>query len=241
MTIFKFSTLFIYFLLLLFNCNSEGKVNGLEAVISKSDFKSKIKTQQPREGIYFLKDEECTLWLEINLINDEHVYAIYNAKNVIYKGELSLDSLEFKNEGLISLNDIEGIYDDERKIISIQNYGNSQNEYIHFKECDNKYLHFYLLSKTNEVDINKINVERLNDLSYYLEQSGHYEQATILLEKIIKQFPERVVAYLNLADAYWGLGNQEKAKENYRKYISMMKAQGKDLKKIPRRAYERSK
>lgn len=62
-----------------------------------------------------------------------------------------------------------------------------------------------------------------------------------ILEGIIAQFPERTVAYLNLADSFWEIDNKKEAIDNYKKYISLMKSQKKDLKKIPQRVMVRTK
>ena len=61
------------------------------------------------------------------------------------------------------------------------------------------------------------------------------------VEKIIQKEPTRVVAYLNLGDSYWANDDKEKAKQNYQKYIDLMKSQQKDISKVPQRVYERSK
>lgn len=89
--------------------------------------------------------------------------------------------------------------------------------------------------------INLQNIKNSNDIAYYLEEAKIYDEAIFILENIVKEEPTRIVAYLNLADAYWGLNNIEKAKESYRKYIELMKSQKKDLSKIPQRVYERIK
>jgi hypothetical protein len=87
-----------------------------------------------------------------------------------------------------------------------------------------------------------LNAANYNEQAYNLEQQGKYQEAVdILLEKVLHVSPNRVVAYLNLADAYWGLNEKEKAKENYQKYIELMKSQQKDLSKIPQRVYDRLK
>lgn len=78
----------------------------------------------------------------------------------------------------------------------------------------------------------------LNDKAYYLEQAGIYEEAAFILEKVIEKFPDRIVAYINLGDSYWGLEEKEKAKEAYQTYISLMKKSGKEA-RIPKRIYER--
>ncbi len=86
--------------------------------------------------------------------------------------------------------------------------------------------------------INKENVEDYNNLAYFLKGD---DIALYILEKLIEAVPSRVVAYLNLADTYYELGNEEKAKEYYKTYIAMMKKQKKDLKRIPKYVYARIK
>ncbi|WP_050483062.1 tetratricopeptide repeat protein [Pseudomonas sp. Ant30-3] len=78
-----------------------------------------------------------------------------------------------------------------------------------------------------------------NDLGFLFEQSGHYGEAVELLSYIVVSNPDRIVAYLNLADSYWGLGSKKLAAENYKKYHSLMVQSGK-VEKIPKRVIERS-
>ena len=90
------------------------------------------------------------------------------------------------------------------------------------------------------VSITNQNLTKLNDFAYNLE-SINPNVSIDILQKIILKYPERIVAYLNLADSYWAIGNQELAKENYIKYISLMKSQKKDINKIPKQVWERAK
>ncbi|MHC8384671.1 tetratricopeptide repeat protein [Pseudomonas sp. LB3P14] len=78
-----------------------------------------------------------------------------------------------------------------------------------------------------------------NDLGFLFEQSGHYGEAVELLNYVVVNNPDRMVAYLNLADSYWGLGSKELAAESYKKYHSLMVQSGK-TEKIPKRVIERS-
>ncbi len=100
-------------------------------------------------------------------------------------------------------------------------------------------IHLGQFLYSNSLD--ESNLENINNMAYYLEQSGAYSESVYLLSEIVDKFPNRVVAYFNLGDAYWGLSNFEKAKEAYIKYVELMKAQGKDLAKIPQRVYDRTK
>ena len=86
--------------------------------------------------------------------------------------------------------------------------------------------------------IDKTNLVQYNNFAYYLEQSGHNLEAIYLLEKILQKYPNRTVAYYNLGDAYWAIGDKEKAKQAYKTYIKQMKAKGKE-KRIPKIVLQR--
>jgi hypothetical protein len=90
-------------------------------------------------------------------------------------------------------------------------------------------------------DLNNTNLKEYNDIAYFLEQLQLYKESIFLLEKIIKYSPTRVVAYLNIADSYWGNNQEAEAKKHYKKYLELMKSQNKDLNKILKRVNERIK
>ncbi|SMS12850.1 tetratricopeptide repeat protein [Pseudomonas viridiflava] len=92
------------------------------------------------------------------------------------------------------------------------------------------YLDKYGFSKNNQ--------QILNDTAYFWQQANYNGDAIWLLEKIIDNNPERVVAYLNLADAYWSEGEKQAAQKNYNTYVSIMIQQGRQQ-KIPSRVMER--
>jgi tetratricopeptide (TPR) repeat protein len=94
------------------------------------------------------------------------------------------------------------------------------------------YLKMYPLSDKNHT--------MYNDIGYYLEQAEAYKEAIYVLNAVLEKYPQRVVAYLNIADAYWGNNEKAKAKEMYAKYVDLMKAQKKDASKIPKRVYDRA-
>ena len=81
------------------------------------------------------------------------------------------------------------------------------------------------------------NVAKFNDLGYFLQEAGQNQDAVDVLTEVIAKFPERIPAYLNLADAYAGIKNSNKAKENYKKYAELMTKAGKQG-KIPKRVVE---
>lgn len=89
--------------------------------------------------------------------------------------------------------------------------------------------------------ISNQNIIIYNDGAYNLIEGKNFNEARIILLDIVNFSPDRVVAYLNLGDAQWEFDDNENAKKSYLKYISLMKSQGKDLNKIPKRVYERIK
>ncbi|MGE8358679.1 tetratricopeptide repeat protein [Pseudomonas sp.] len=77
-----------------------------------------------------------------------------------------------------------------------------------------------------------------NDLGFLFEQAGYYQEAAALLEHITRKHPDRVVAYLNLADAYWALDQKDAARNAYGQYHEKMVATGKQA-RIPERVIAR--
>ncbi|MFK0376411.1 tetratricopeptide repeat protein [Pandoraea sp. NPDC090278] len=88
-------------------------------------------------------------------------------------------------------------------------------------------------------NITEENVRDINDLGYFLIRGGRSSDARAILEQIIEKFPERTVAKLNLADAYWSMEMFSHAEIFYAQYVSDMKAR-KLERKIPERAITRS-
>jgi len=78
-----------------------------------------------------------------------------------------------------------------------------------------------------------------NDLGFLFGETGYYEESVELLSAVIARNPTRTVAYLNLADSYWGLKNKALAAQAYKQYASLMTDGGK-ASKMPARVVERS-
>jgi len=124
------------------------------------------------------------------------------------------------------------LYDNIYKKIGIVNFTISNDDkFIKTPFNEDKYIK----------DIKIIDTDKLNDVAYYLEQSGAYKESISFLNRIIDNNPQRVVAWLNLADAQWGDNKKKDAKLSYLRYIYLMEIQNKDIKKIPQRVYERIK
>ncbi|WP_321908741.1 hypothetical protein [Paraburkholderia sp. J11-2] len=84
------------------------------------------------------------------------------------------------------------------------------------------------------------NVSDINDLAFYLTDAGRAFDALPALLTINQDFPTRVVAKLNLADAYWKNGYKNDAKIAYAQYVIEMTNRGLDS-KIPERARVRAR
>src|SRR5699024_9698791 len=80
----------------------------------------------------------------------------------------------------------------------------------------------FITMLVEDIPIRKINLEQYNNIAYYFEKLSYYDQASQLLEQIIRINSNRIVAYLNLADTYWGLGDKEKSKLFYQQYKDKM-------------------
>ncbi|NTZ86402.1 tetratricopeptide repeat protein [Burkholderia metallica] len=84
------------------------------------------------------------------------------------------------------------------------------------------------------------NVEDINNLAFYLGKYKRSGDAAELLQSLVKKFPSRTVARLNLADAYWDIGAKELAAPEYREYMRQMNEKGLSA-KIPPRVLGRAK
>jgi hypothetical protein len=113
---------------------------------------------------------------------------------------------------------------------------------------NNRELLKVFLASLHDFDISEIvnhinidNLKNVNDLAFYMVNASDYYGAGQILSEIVEKFPGRVVAKLNLADAFWNIdGAKDKAKEMYQKYNEQMKDFNKEA-LIPIRAIERSK
>ncbi|MDR5799559.1 hypothetical protein [Caballeronia sp. LZ001] len=86
--------------------------------------------------------------------------------------------------------------------------------------------------------IDATTAEDINDIAFFLSKYNRSYDAIVLLEPIVNKFPERYVAKLNLADAYWSNGFNDSAIPLYVAYEAKMKSLGL-LKKIPSRVKDR--
>lgn len=185
-----------------------------------------------KNNIVYLTSKEIIKQSREGTVSDKIYLKNYVLKNQLYS-ELedlgsSLNNSLLKNDSFAMTNLYNNLYEKIGILIySIKN----DSKFIDAPLEEDKYL--------KKVSI--LNTNKLNDVAYFLEQTGAYKESIYLLNEIIKKDPDRIVAYLNLADAQWGIEQFDNAKKSYQKYISLMKSQNKDLNKIPLRVKERIK
>ncbi len=80
----------------------------------------------------------------------------------------------------------------------------------------------------------------LNDYGFFLQELGEHGEAIGMLEAVVELAPNRTVAYLNLADSQWQLGQRAAAQRNYETYAWQMEQQNLGA-QIPARAIQRQR
>jgi tetratricopeptide (TPR) repeat protein len=64
-------------------------------------------------------------------------------------------------------------------------------------------------------------IAAVNNYAYYLQLQGKHEEVIPVFEKIIEMDPNRTVAYLNLADSLWAVGDKKNAGAKYSEYVAL--------------------
>lgn len=103
------------------------------------------------EGNYYALESKCDIKLNIK---SKNLFIFIVNKKKKQSGTFKI----YKEDKItyFDFDDISSVY--KKDTISIQNSGNSINEYWHFKECDEKYIH--LVKKKIE---KKYKIENCND------------------------------------------------------------------------------
>ncbi|MCV9926937.1 tetratricopeptide repeat protein [Flavobacterium sp. LS1R49] len=194
-----------------------------------------------KDSTYFSFSSSCNIQLEISDAKN----AILNIngktkKGTIIKNKYSKGFFDFKENNIVI---ITFSFEDSNIVVENQKY-QFECEGAKFIILDKiKNDNESLVKVKNYLNENQTifdeNIESINDKAYFLEKINQYKSSAYILEKIIERKPDRVVAWLNLGDVYWELNKKEEAQTKYLKYISLMKTQKKDLKKIPQRVNER--
>ncbi len=77
----------------------------------------------------------------------------------------------------------------------------------------------------------------LNDYGYFLSLTGRIKEAKPILSNVVKLVPARTVAYLNLADVEWALGQKTAAKAHYKQYWKLLGSKASSI--APKRVQDR--
>jgi hypothetical protein len=124
-----------------------------------------------------------------------------------------------------------------RTFYAVENTLDDLEEYVKDHsgfDIDKSRMDWYL----GRYPINQKNIATYNNIAFYLNNQEHHQSAIYLLHKIIKASPDRTVAYLNIADAYWDSKDKRNAKIFYKKYLSQIKKTGEKA-SIPSRVSKR--
>ncbi|MBU3917690.1 hypothetical protein KKA14_19355 [bacterium] len=141
------------------------------------------------------------------------------------------DSKLLDNQGSSNIKLLSGEYKNSIRWYRKKNYNKAVQILRPFLESK-KYLE-YEISNEEALSI-------INDYAFFLEQNNNFEESIEILRYIVEKKPDRIVAYINLGDAYYGNNEIDKANESYKKYVELMK-NSKNEKKIPKRVYNRLK
>lgn len=240
-------------------CDNLGDDNESAFILKNgNEYKYEYKKNHPYK-VYFINDD-----LHIDLF-DKYVYKdiIQLKKRIDYDiiNEVKDKSLLIKADGFdwertFSSNDYNRNFtlDELFKIVS-----NKKQDYYYDKENNifrSSIDELFIYPKPEEIQetlepyITLRTIEKCNDIAFYVLEFAQSYQCTNdytntvinLLEEVTLEFPDRIVAYLNLGDAYWqrsGEGDKRKARTAYKKYVKLMHLQQKDIKRVPARVYER--
>ncbi len=246
--------------------NDKIRIDNSSLFVNKVEYKDLIKNEMSLTTSLKIVDEKrfiLTYEYNASSTKQKQVYSFICKDNTIYL--TSKEILKYSKEGSVSnkiylknykltnqsYNELEGIGNLlkdtflENNSEAAINLFNDVYQKIGSINCTITNEDRFIITTLNEdkyiKNIKILDINKLNDIAYYLEQTGAYYESIYLLKEILKKDPNRVVAWLNLADAQWGNGEKKDAKSSYQKYISLMKYQKKDLKKIPQRVYDRSK
>ncbi|KYH34633.1 tetratricopeptide repeat protein [Clostridium tepidiprofundi DSM 19306] len=129
------------------------------------------------------------------------------------------------------------------RAFKILDYGIEQYSKVWF-ECDIKDVTVEELNNYNAtcdpnniISLNSF-ISIYNNYAYFLYKINQYKEAESILMNVIELDPNRIVAYVNLGDVEWSLGNHEQAKKYYKKYLELREG---SIQNVPKRVFERTK
>lgn len=236
--------------------NNDGTRDDLYVITLKNGKEPEELTQ--RKLIIVFKNKNNT---ELSTYEND---MIFPCKECSGKSDMNIDNLKFENNLLSYTTCIAPVASDKYSVIdfTLKFSNNSFNLYKYKEsyfsvEADNdatiqleaadfsktKFSYYDWVANKSWLDyviISSQNITKINDFALNLESINPAVSVNVL-QKIIQKYPDRVVAYLNIANSYWNIGKKEKAAENYKTYLSLMKSQKKDLNKVPKYVEQRIK
>ena len=206
---------------------------------------SNIENYKDGELIVFLVDEFGGRFYEdyYMKIENNNVTLVKIETLSLYKEDFDIKSLrciKFINESIVKYDRESILMTNNKKCYTVYMVDNSLIEFREYIKNNKNFdvnesrIDWYI----NRYNIDQKNVSIYNDIAFYLGEGHNYNSSLYILKKIIKIHPNRIVAYLNIADVYWEIGNKDHAKVYYQEYISRMGRIGKKS-IIPKRVFQR--
>lgn len=180
----------------------------------------------------FYKKEWCIK--NINFYNpcqeceDQNFKILTKSINLPVK-DIDSEKLEIDSKGFKSLT----FFDNQGILKSYKDLKKLYADLSRYSLLANRFNETVLLNFKKKFPLSQSNLDDYNNIAFALSKNGNQKTAIELLKQIIAKFPGRTVAYLNLADSYWNIGEKDEAINNYKEYASLMKTQKKELTKIP--------
>lgn len=196
---------------------------------------------KPGDSVYFSVQSRCNIMMDFSggkigvLLNGKKHSAVKKA-NKINKGYFdciannkTLFTFAFEDDGLYITNQKYEFACEDAKVIVLSKLTSDDAIVTDFKQYNDDNSSLW-----NDI-------AAVNDKAFYLGEQKHYKASEYILQQVVAKQPDRTVAWINLGDAQWELNRKKEAAASYKKYVSLMKEQKKDEKKIPQRVFDRIK
>lgn len=183
--------------------------------------------------------EEQAQGKKINVESDSTAIVITNVDDV---GICALDNSLVNRYGKVLLNDkrykivyAEMIDLAHANALSLFKNGKTEEAIIGLTPYAENYKSDWLADN----ELAGVVVSAINDYAYFLQENNQAAESIPVLKDIVIAQPRRAVAWLNLADSNWAVGNKNDAAKQYSEYKKLMLSVNKKS-KIPSRVFERS-
>ncbi|WP_312050079.1 tetratricopeptide repeat protein [Acinetobacter courvalinii] len=164
-----------------------------------------------------------------------------NLEEKKFNALLKSDSIFFEGDKIFDSCGLNVIYGEfKKKELTSEEYKERINEILIDSHYDSKSNNkpngdaYYSLISNLECNYVVDNIDLINDIGFYLQEKKYYIQAGNILKRVLMCKPERMVAYLNIADIYIAKGQKDLAIKNYEKYVELMKSKSLERKIPPR-------